>query len=423
MLLVLFAVVLLVLGGLSLVNPPVARPFVTNPIRPGPRRADIGSLREFALAHPAQFHRTLQDEIDAGRLRWSDLRDLKALYRAFADVQIETAIDDPLLGRQRAIMASSFPLLVGGVTIAAINDAYQAVPTIGQLLVEDIEDPRRISVVAALRPEAPTTEGVEEGHDFPEVGAGVEEYLIRNKRDGLRLSITQEAIEQNAVPDIVQRVNMLGSLPAKRVEKQTLRRVTDKDGSATSPAEPYVLRPNGTGTALFSATANTPGTRAPSGTRVTNNALADETDLENARTRLASMKDDLGDRIALPASQCVVAVPDALLATAARILNSELTPGVANELNPWGPRGQFRPALVSSALLDDLSTTAWYYGAPRRQFKRKWAFRFEYVTLGENLQAYLQSRIAFQARVAWDCEIGATDYVYWVQNLSGTTAP
>jgi len=73
--------------------------------------------------------------------------------------------------------------------------------------------------------------------------------------------------------------------------------------------------------------------------------------------------------------------------------------------------------------MDDLSTSAWYVGAFKRQFKRKWKLRFEYVTLGQDTQAYLNSRIAFQARIAWDVEIGSTDYVFCVQSLSGTTAP
>jgi len=73
--------------------------------------------------------------------------------------------------------------------------------------------------------------------------------------------------------------------------------------------------------------------------------------------------------------------------------------------------------------LDDLSTTVWYLGWFEKQFKRKWKLRFEYVTLGQDTESYLRSRIAFQARLGWDVEIGATDYVYVVQCLSATTAP
>ena len=109
------------------------------------------------------------------------------------------------------------------------------------------------------------------------------------------------------------------------------------------------------------------------------------------------------------------------MGAAAKILNSELVPGVENEVSNWGPRGQYRPKLLSSPKLDDISTTAWYLGAFRRQFIRKWKLRFEYVTLSGDTKDFLERRIAFQARIGWDVEIGATDYVYVVQNLSSTT--
>jgi len=92
-------------------------------------------------------------------------------------------------------------------------------------------------------------------------------------------------------------------------------------------------------------------------------------------------------------------------------------------LNNWGPRGQWRPRLLSSPKLDDLSTTVWYFGWFQKQFIRKWKLRYETVTLGTNTESYLRSRLGFQARIAWDCEIGAVDYVYVMQNLSATTAP
>jgi len=202
--------------------------------------------------------------------------------------------------------------------------------------------------------------------------------------------------------------------------------VTDYDGSKSSPTEPYVYRPNGTGTALFSATANTPGTRAPSGTCIQNNALVDETDLDASRNRLAGFKNARGERISLPWSEVVTFVPYALIGTLSKIGNSEYVPGVENERSNYGPSGMWSippERRLTTPKLDDLSSSAWYQGIPKRQFKRKWKLRFEYVTLGTDTQAYLNSRIAFQARIAWDVEIGATDYVYWVQNLSGTTFP
>jgi hypothetical protein len=263
---------------------------------------------------------------------------------------------------------------------------------------------------------------VAEGHDYPEIGAGEEKYSIASKRNGRRISITKDLIEKNDVPAIVGRINALAEIMSEFGEKQTLQRVCDLHGSAASPAEPYVMHRNGAAATLYSATANTPSTRTPSGTRVNNNALVDGTDLDNARAVLAAMKNSRGERIAIPMSRCTLLVPDALAGAALKIMNSELEPGVENELNNWGPRGQYRPQLRSSPKLDDLSTSAWYLGDFKRQFRRKWKLRFEYVTLGADTESYLRSRVAFQARLAWDCEVGAVDYVYVVQSIEASTA-
>lgn len=397
------------------------QPRFTPNITVGTRGMDIAALRQMAQSEPAEFMRKIQGEIDAGRFRWENVRNIATLWQALADVPVKAYFN--VMGHERAIDSTAFPLLSGGLTIAGINDAYQSVPTIGQELVRDIEDNKKISIYGSILAEDTTTTRVDEGKDFPEMGAGEEKYTIAQLRNGRRISITAEMIEENNLADIASRVNALGRSAALLVEKQTLSRVCDLYGSTASAAEPYVLHLNGTASVLYSTTANTPGTRSPSGTRVNSNALVDTTDLENARALLVSMKDDLGNRINLPWSETTLLVPDALLPTASKILNSEFEPSVENELNNWGPRGRFRPSLISSPLMDDISTTAWYLGAFQRQFVRKWKLRFEYASLGNDTESFLRNRIAAQFRVAWDCEVGAVDYVWVVQSLSATTAP
>lgn len=382
---------------------------------------DVAGLRQLAKSEPTAFINRTQSLIDDGKLSWRSVTDLKRLFLGLSDVQVPATVN--IMGEQRAIMASAFPLLSGALTVAGINEAYDALPTIGQDLVSETESNKKISQYAAFTSEDTGIDRVDDGKDFPEIGAGEEKYEIRSRRNGRRISITAEAIEENDVADITQRVNALGEIAAEMIEEQTLRRVCDIDGSGSSPAEPYVLRPNGAGTALYSTTANTPGTRAPSGTRLANTALVDTTDLDAARAVLAGMKNSRGKRISIPISRCQLVVPDALAGTALKLMGSELEPGVENEVNNWGPRGRYRPQMVSSPKLDDLSTTAWYLGDFKRQFKRKWKLRFEFVTLSGDTESFLRSRLAFQARVAWDCEVGGVDYVYVVQCLSGSTAP
>lgn len=381
-------------------------------------------IRSLAKNEPSEFLHKVYSGVESGKLKFSDIRDIKELYRALADVQVPVTME--MAGAQRSISTSAFPILTGTLAIAAINESYQAVPAIGDALVTDFEDSKKVTSVAAVHSLDKETEEVKELGEFPEVGVDEEKVEIRHKRNGRRLTISAESIEENELPDIISRINALGEIAGEWIEEQTLSRVMDYYGSKSSPGEPYVYRPGGTGTALFSASANTPGTRAPSGTREQNNAFSDESDLEKARVLLASMKNARGKRINVPYSERVLLVPDAIVGSILKVLNSEYVPGVESEVSNWGPRGKWNipgERVFSSPKLDDFSTSAWYYGAPKRQFRRKWKLRFEYVTLGMDTQAYLSNRIAFQARIAWDCEVGATDYVYWIQNLSGTTAP
>jgi len=335
-------------------------------------------------------------------------------------------VTDPIVG-QRAMMASAFTILTSNLVIAGVQAAYDSIPTIGQELVTDIESNKRESVFVSIH--AMDVDGKERiipgKEPFPEIGASEEDVRIGHNLNGRKLSIHRDLVQENDLDGIISRVNALGEIANDYIEERTIKKATDHDGSASSGSN-YVYRPQGTGTALFSATANTPGTRAPSGTRVENNALVDHTDIMAARTVLAAMKNNRGKRIGVPYSDLRLLVPDALVDVAAALVTEEYVRGVENQVNPVGPRGKFamtKDQVVSTPKLDDLSSSAWYLGAFRRQLKRKWKLRMETVTLGQSTQAFLDSEIVFQARIAWDMEVGALDYTYVVQCLSGTTAP
>jgi len=399
------------------------------PIRVGkPGGVSFQDIRTLAKNHPAEFMRKAQMTIDEGKLSLAGIRDIKSLYRALADVPVEVVMPDAA-GNERAIQTSAFPVLVGNTIVKAINDRYESFPKVADRLVTDLEDNKAVTVIARIAPANKDYDRVKEGDDFPEVSVTEDTVEIGEWPNGRILKIGANAIARNDVANIVERVNFLADYAAKFVEKHTLQLVTDVYGSAASAAAPYVYRPNGTDTALFSATANTPGKRAPLGTEVQSNALADETDLTAARTRLGAMRDDEGDPIGMETNSLVALVPLALEDVAFKIKNSELIPSStgSNTVSNWGPKGKYAGwEPVVSPYLDTYSTggtTTWYFGQPRKQFVRKWALRMEYVTLGENTQAYLQNRTAFQARIAWNCHVGARDYVYWVRCLSATTPP
>lgn len=387
---------------------------------------DYGALGDLVRQHPEEFIRRVDAMVAAGELCFSDVPSLPALFRALALVPVQAPVEIPGLG-MRTITTSAFPLFVGSLAAQEINAAYEGVATVGQELVTERESNKKWIRVGAVMAEVPGARGVEEGHDFPLVGAHQGRFEIGSKRDGLMTRITQEMIEENDTDGVLEALQTLGRIPPELIEEQTLQRVFDINGSAATPAEPYTLRMNKVGTQLYNATANLPGTQAPSGTRINNNDLVDSTDLDAARERLATMRNDWNKRLAIPLSECQLVVPDSRLSVALKIMGSELEPGIANEQSNWGPRGPFRPKLVSTPKIDDLMAVTgagtWLLGNCKKQFIRKWKIRLETVTVSGDLMEYARSRVAFVARVAWDVEVGARDYVWVVQCLPATTAP
>lgn len=384
----------------------------------------VPDLVNLAKTDGKRFAELVQDSAGAGTLKLSDLHDIRGIFGALKAVQVPVTNLDPG-GESRAIMASAFPVLVGSTMVAEVNAAYDSIPSISDQLVREIEDNKKVTTVVNVHALDNQVDEVKDIDKFPEIGASEETFQIGNRLNGRKFTIHQDAIDENDIANIVLRANAIGEFAAWAKEDLTLRRVYDFTGSKSSPAAPYVYKPAGTGTALYSATANTPGTRVPDGNQISSNALVDETDLDAARTRLANSRDANGRRISIPWSKVKLLVPNALLGTALKLGNSELVPGVANEKNLYGPTGQYSitDKIVSSPMLDNLSTGCWFLGWFDRQFIRKVKLNMEYITLGTNTQAYLDSRIAFQARLAWDFEVGAVDYVYVVRNLAATTAP
>lgn len=392
------------------------------------RGFSLYDLRDLAKRKPEEFMRKMDSLVQDGKISINDLfRDMKSCFQAFNDIEVPVTIDDDLaMGGKRSLTTSAFPVLTGTVVIKAMNDRYMQLDTIGEQLVTEMDDNKKVTVVAAIHESDKNVDEVKETEPFPEIGASEETVQILHRKNGRKLSLTTENIAENDVANFMRKVNATAEIASDYIEELTLKRVTDHYGSKSSASEPYVYRPEGSGAALYSATVNTPGTRAPSGTRIQTNPFVDEDNLETARIRLNSMKNNRGKRIATPYSERVILCPDAIVGAVLKVCNSEFAPGVVNEYSNWGPRGKWNvpiDRILSSPKLDDLSASAWYYGAPKRQFVRKWKFRFTYVTLGKNTQAYLDQDIAFQARISWDCEVGATDYTYFIQNLSATTAP
>src|SRR3990167_9508259 len=101
----------------------------------------------------------------------------------------------------------------------------------------EMDDVKKDSTVVGVLSESPVVgvNGIPEGKPFPLVSAGEEVFKVGHFRDGRRCVITQEMIEENDVAGIVERVSSVGMLASKLIERLTLRRVMDVDGSGATP--------------------------------------------------------------------------------------------------------------------------------------------------------------------------------------------
>ena len=388
-------------------------------IQVGIHEVDPAALRNAAQAEPKEFTRKMAALTEQGAegedkpLRWQHIRNTKVLLDALADVVVP-GYDAT---QKRMVDTSAFQVLTSNLTVAGINDAYMGVPTIGDQLVTEFDDNKKTSnFVGAVSLIDTTRSRVDEGKPFPLISAGEERYQIGHKRNGARIALTQELFEESDIPGIVGMCDCLGQWAGEQIEKLTIRYVFDVDGAAGN--EPYMYRPEAGASALYVAS-NAVQTRVDAtGNLITSNALVDGSDLELARLQLAGAINSRSEPINVFGSELILLVPDALYMTAWQIKNSVLEPGVWNQKAFYGSEGPVGYRILSSTVIDQLSTSTWGLGNYPMQFYRKWKLRPEVVVMPGSTpgaaQSFLDARIGYQARIAWDMIVGARDQGVYV---------
>lgn len=357
---------------------------------------------------PNGFERRVTEMLKSGELKVEDFR-LQSAFMALEGLTARQLARDPRTGALRAITTGAFPILTGAIAVSKLREAYDSVDRISERLTTPFPSTRDTDYVDAILSEDPIA-SVQEGQAYPEGGA-VEEYVTvgHDKKGGI-ISVTDEMVRFDQTGRFLARVNQLGVQAAYAEEKKWIYRMSDDTG--LDAKRPY--NPSGSATALYQANNTNKPRLGSSGNKITGNALADYTDLDNCMNLLAAMTDHSGNYIETRAVDLVV--PFALSGVASKILGSELSPGTVNELNPWGPRGQNQPRLTISKILNGLSTTTWYLGDFQRQFYRKVLIPLETYQMGSGSTEMFQRDIVAQYKVRFDTEFFADDYVYVIQS-------
>ncbi len=366
-------------------------------------------------------------QIAAGKLRWEDI-DLLGLFRATFDIQVNVrAFMGPALG-VRTLVTSMFPVLTGLLTAELLARDTEVPETIWQNLVTTRQTKKKTTHLIRIVNSDPHTGTVgDKGRNFevegyPTMASGEDRVQVDTIHDGRRLALSADLIEANDAPGFMEQVIGLREWADNRREIVTLQRVYDLYGSASSSARPFVYRPSGTGAALYT-TSTSALARAPSGTRIENNAFVGGDSLEKAIARLTTMTNDDGNK-RNAGRQFDIVCPQNLLSKVLKTVGSELTPGVENEKSPYGPGGHYRFVIHSSPKIDDFTTTSWLLGSGiARQFQLVSRIDMEFVSMAATMQDFLRTRLGFEARIADEFEVGAKDHNRVVQSLEATSAP
>lgn len=392
----------------------------------GAGSTDVRGLLELAKKDGQKFVEITAELTRSGKFRWEDVPDLRSLFNATIDVPVEVRAHVAGIG-ERTMTTSAFPVIAGNLTAELLERQDDSSQTIWQDLVTVRETNKETThLVRIVNNDSSHVGGKlrREGDPYPLMTAAEERVQVDTIEDGRRVAIGSKLLETNDKAGFMEQVVALRQWAQNRRDLTTLYRVFDLYGSQTTPALPYVYRPNGVGSQLYTTTTTT-HSRAPSGTRVINQPLlSDGVALQAAVDVLANMRDELGYRVS-KISDLEILAPHALRGVLGKLLKSELTPGVENEVNTFGPRGEYVTKAMTSPKIDGFTTTAFLVsrGPIKQQFTLVSRLNMEYVSMAASMTDFLRTRLAFEARIADEFEVGARDHNRVVQVLAGATAP
>lgn len=251
---------------------------------------------------------------------------------------------EALQGLEEQVVATAFPVITGALINKKVLEGYTAVETIGDSLVTIVPSKRRMEIIPGFEA-LETVKEVLEGMPYEEIGM-IEKYVeINSKKYGEIISITEETIMEEQTGQILARAQRIGEAARFMREKVILDVVQDVGSKSYSGA---VLYDN----TLYGNLGST-------------NFGTDGSGLAATRLKLTAMKDEQGRRILVSRRQLLV--PDALLQAATDLVFPGTLPGTAVAVeSPFFKR--VITGLLSSPLLDDKSTAAYYYGDFPRQF-------------------------------------------------------
>lgn len=305
--------------------------------------------------------------------------------------------DTPIFSE--AVTASQFSTIVATLLSKIVMDAYTEDSKIGDLLVTKFTSTQETDKVPGGYLEGGLADVNEHG-EYPHIGDVQEKYVeIGHQKRGMIIDVTDEAVRFDRTGIVMDRAAQLGRRMARDRELRILNTVQD----ITSYKAWY---PSGSNEDLY---ADALGSATHTYDNLVTDVLADYTDVSALYNLLRLMKDENADPIRIDPK--ILLVPVALEITANRIIVNDVLPGgTNNERNPFANRFK----VLASQDLDAQSSTAWYLGDFKKQFKEKVVIPPQVARrrYGDNNEDAWRRDIVASYKVRYDCSYGAVDYCY-----------
>ena len=245
-------------------------------------------------------------------------------------------------GMEESASSTAFPTIAGEIISSVMIQGYEMYPKVGLSLVRVVPSKQKISQVVGWKGigKLDRSSEVREKENYPAVNPPEEkEIRIKNKKNGLTLALTKEAIFFDRTGQLMGEASMVGAELARWQDEVILSTLADLDQTAYDLGEMFAAGNLNT----YTGAATALGT----------------TSFEAAMTYFRKKTDERGRKInVLPGKPVLMHATD-LEFTVDKLLNNEKGPiGTAAQSDVNTARGKFQPVLNPYIT----STTQWLLG-------------------------------------------------------------
>ncbi len=303
-----------------------------------------------------------------------------------------------------AITASEFPFITGKLIHDTLIPSYEENLTgIDMLMTEDDTDRKVVDVAGTMGSEEP--ERLLEGEEYELTTDREKTIQIQTHKFGRRIPVTRELIQFDKTGgSILRKARNAGPQMARHRLTWAIQGIQDLAITATGQAVNTIFKYDGSTAALYSSDHSA----IDGQTNV--NSIADTLTtlgLQASRKQLRKQTDFYGKKLRLDGE--VLLVPEALYVESSNFTVSITDP---NQQKPGVAILFGGITVIGDPLLDDTSTTAWFYGNFKRQFLWMWIWRPGV----EPIPGDPRRDIVMEFKYGYYAGFGAQDYRYVIKS-------